>query len=61
MLNVSKEVIQKSGKFDLFIAPQELRNYKILDPEKSEEVYSVGYKATKEKLKNPEIKKLFDL
>ena len=61
MLNVSKEVIQKSGKFDLFIAPQELRNYKILDPEKSEEVYRVGYKATKEKLKNPEIKKLFDL
>lgn len=61
MLNVSKEVIEKARKFDLFIAPLALRNFKILDPEKSEEVYRVGYKATKEKLKDPDIKKLFDL
>jgi len=58
MLSMSKEITEKSKKFDLFVAPLELRNYKILDPEKSEELFSVGYKATKEKLK--EIDKLFD-
>ena len=57
MLNVSKEVIEKSKKFDLYIAPPELRNYKVLDPEKSEEVYRVGYEATKDKLKEIDVKK----
>ncbi len=51
MLSMSKEVIDKSKKFDLFIAPLELKNYKILDPEKALEVFDIGYKATKEKLK----------
>jgi NTE family protein len=50
LLSMSKEVIEKTKKFDLFIAPPELRNYKILDPEKAEEVFQVGYNATKEKL-----------
>ncbi|MCJ7449963.1 MAG: patatin-like phospholipase family protein [Bacteroidales bacterium] len=58
MLTMSKEVAEKSKKFDLFIAPLELKNYGILDPEKAEEVFKVGYKATKEKLKDPEILKL---
>ena len=61
LLSVSKEVIEKSKKFNLFIAPPELRYYKILDPEKSEELFTVGYKATKEKLNDPEIKKLFGI
>jgi len=56
LLNVSREVLEKAKRFDLFIAPQELKNYKILDPEKAEEVFQVGYKATKEKLK--EIKEI---
>jgi NTE family protein len=55
LLSMSKEVIEKSRKFDLFIAPPELRNFKILDPEKAEEVFMVGYKATIEKLKDVEI------
>lgn len=58
MLSMSKEISEKSKKFDLFIAPLELKNYGILDPEKGEEVFKVGYKATKEKLKDPEIQKL---
>jgi NTE family protein len=61
MLSMSKEIGEKSKKFDLFIAPLELRNYKILDPEKAEELFSVGYKATKEKLKKIDSDKLFDL
>jgi NTE family protein len=58
MLSMSKEIIEKARKFDLFIAPPELRNYKILDPEKAEELFLIGYNATKEKLKNFTIQKL---
>jgi NTE family protein len=58
LLNVSKEVLEKSKRFDLFIAPLELRNYKVLDPEKSDELFSIGYKATKEKLKNVDIARI---
>jgi NTE family protein len=57
LLSVSKEVLEKAKKFKIFIAPLELRNYKILDTEKSEEVFMVGYKATKEKLKNMKLEK----
>lgn len=58
MLSMSKEIIEKSKKFDLFVAPLELRNYKILDPEKSSELFEVGYEATKEKLKKFDIEKI---
>lgn len=51
MLSMSKEIIEKSKKFHLFIAPPELSNFKILDPEKAEDLFELGYKATKEKLK----------
>jgi NTE family protein len=52
MLNMSKEVIEKSKKFDIFISPSELKNYKILDPEKSKKVFKIGYDATIEILKS---------
>jgi len=58
LLSMSKEVVEKSKKFDLFVAPLELVNYKILDPEKAEELFDVGYKATKEKLKSFDLEKL---
>jgi NTE family protein len=58
MLSISKEIIEKAKKFDLFIAPPELINYKILDPEKAEELFSIGYKATEEKLKEINIKSI---
>jgi NTE family protein len=61
MLSMSKEIVEKSKKFDLFVAPVELGNYKILDPEKASELFSVGYRATKEKLKGVKIKQLLDL
>jgi len=54
MLNMSKELDYKTHKFDLFIAPQELKNYKILDPEKAVEVFEIGYKVTIKKLKEPD-------
>ena len=46
MLNISKEVALKAGKFDLYIAPPQLRNYKVLDPEKADRIYKIGYEAT---------------
>ncbi len=58
MLNMSKEVNEKAGKFDIFIAPLELKNYKILDPEKAVEVYEIGYKATRKTLKDPVVRDL---
>jgi NTE family protein len=51
MLRMSEEANEKSNKFDLFVAPLILRNFGILDPEKAEELFSVGYDATIEKLK----------
>jgi len=58
MLSMSKEIYEKSRKFDLFIAPSELRNFKILDPEKSTELFYIGYEATNEKLKEINLEKL---
>ncbi len=61
MLSMSKEIIEKARRFDLFVAPPELRNYKILDPEKARELYLIGYNATKGKLKNTDIQAVFSL
>ena len=58
MLSMSKEISEKSKRFDLFIAPPELRNYSILDPEKAEDLFNIGYRETIEKLKNTEVQKL---
>lgn len=61
MLSMSKEISEKAKKFDLFVAPPELMNYKILDPEKADELFYVGYEATAEKLKDENIRRLFNL
>lgn len=61
MLSMSKEIFEKAKKFDLFIAPLELKNYKILDPEKAAELFWIGYKATNEKLKEIDIDNVLGL
>lgn len=58
MIAMVKELAEKSKKFDLFVAPPELRNHGILDPEKADLLFQIGYDATKEKLKEPELKNL---
>jgi NTE family protein len=58
LLSMSKDVVEKSKRFDLYIAPPELRNYGILDPEKSQEIFDLGYYATKEKLTDIKIEVL---
>lgn len=59
MLNMYKEALEKSGKFDLYVAPPELRNFSILDPEKAEEIFNIGYFATKTQILNSDILKRF--
>jgi NTE family protein len=61
MLSMSKEINEKAKNFDLFIAPMELRNYKILDPEKAAELFWIGYKATTVKLKEIDINNIIGL
>ena len=61
MLSMSKEIIEKAKRFDLFIAPLELRNFKILDTEKAEELFTIGYNATKEKLNEFDVNNLLGL
>ena len=58
MLRMSEEINEKSHKFHLLIAPTELINYSILDPEKAKELFSLGYNATIEKLEKIDIKNL---
>jgi NTE family protein len=58
MLNMSKEINEKAGLFNLLIAPKELRNFKILDPEKADDLFELGYKTTKAKLKESDIDNL---
>jgi NTE family protein len=60
MLSMSREVLEKAGKFFMLVAPPELRNFKILDPEKAEELFELGYNSTKEKLKKTDIIKLLE-
>lgn len=60
MLNMSKEINEKIKKFDIYIAPEELKDYKILDPEKAIEVFDIGYNATKMKLQENEIRRLIE-
>ncbi|HUX96005.1 MAG TPA: patatin-like phospholipase family protein [Bacteroidales bacterium] len=61
ILSMNQEVTEKADKFDFLVAPPELINYGILDPEKAEELFALGYKATKEKLKNKALLKKLGL
>lgn len=55
MLSMSKEILEKAKRFDVFVAPAELQNYGFFDPEKALELFDIGYDATKKELKNADI------
>jgi len=55
LLNLSREVTAKKNKFDLLIAPPELIKYPLLDPEKSEEVFRIGYETTQKLLNSTDL------
>jgi NTE family protein len=54
-LSMSKGEIEKLKKFDLFVAPPELKDYKIHDPEKAEELFEIGYRASIKKLEDKKL------
>jgi NTE family protein len=58
MLNQAKEAVEKRKKFDLLIAPSQLTKFGILEVEKADEIYEMGYNKTVEKLKDPEVQKI---
>lgn len=60
MVGMSKELFEKSKKFDLFIAPEELRNFRVTDTVKAREMFDIGYKVTREKLKEIDIRKILE-
>jgi NTE family protein len=55
ILSMSKEINEKSGKFDLLVAPPELSNFKIIDPERADDLFEIGYRATKEKIQSIDV------
>jgi NTE family protein len=55
MLSMSRDILDKAKRFDLFIAPPELRNFSFLAPDKAQELFTIGYNATKEKLAEVDI------
>lgn len=60
MVGMSKELFEKAKKFDLFIAPEDLRNFRVTDTIKAKEMFDVGYKATKEKLRDFDVRKILE-
>lgn len=48
MLNQAKEAEDKAGLFDLLIAPEELREFGILETDQADEMYALGYRVTME-------------
>ena len=58
MLSMTKEIHEKARRFDLCVAPEVLKNYKILNTLKAAELFEVGYDATKEKLKEFDLEEL---
>jgi NTE family protein len=58
-LSVASHILEKSKRFDLFIDPNELINFDLLDPAKGNEIYEIGYKETKKKLKIVSKKRIF--
>jgi hypothetical protein len=55
MLDQTKEADGKAGRFDLFIAPDELKNYGILETEKADDLFKLGYTVTCEKLNKADL------
>jgi len=61
MLNQAKEADEKREKFDFLIAPSELTKFGILEVEKADAIFDMGYKKTKEKLKDPKIQRIISM
>ncbi|MCU0471772.1 MAG: patatin-like phospholipase family protein [Bacteroidales bacterium] len=61
MLDQTKEMVEKSKYFDVVIAPAELTKFGFLETEQADAIFEMGYKVTKEKLKDPGVQKVIAL
>ncbi|HBH84013.1 MAG: hypothetical protein A2X05_09360 [Bacteroidetes bacterium GWE2_41_25] len=61
MLSMTKEITEKADKFDLLVAPPDLIHYGILEQDKAKELFSLGYNATREKLRDEDIRRKLSL
>ncbi|HLP72039.1 MAG TPA: patatin-like phospholipase family protein [Bacteroidales bacterium] len=50
MVGQAKDIYEKALKFDLFVAPADLKDYRVLNTTKAAELFAIGYMATKKKL-----------
>ncbi len=57
-LSAVKEIKRKEKLFDVYIEPEELKNYNLLDISKGKELYEIGYNETMKKLKSISKRKL---
>ncbi|HVN58462.1 MAG TPA: patatin-like phospholipase family protein [Bacteroidales bacterium] len=55
ILSMSKEADEKLNRFNILVAPGELCRYGILDPEKGQEMFDLGYNAAMKKLRETDI------
>lgn len=60
MVGMAREIPEKSKKFDLFVSPPELGNYRVHDTLRAPEMFEIGYRNTKEKLKDFDIVRLLE-
>lgn len=60
MLGMAKEINEKAKRFDLFVAPPELKDYRVLNTLKAAELFGIGYQATRRKLKEVDLNKLLE-
>jgi NTE family protein len=60
MLNQAKEAEEKSKRFDMLIAPEGLTRYGILETESADALFEMGYKKTRERLRDPIVKKIIE-
>jgi NTE family protein len=58
MLNQAREVEEKGKKFDFIVAPPELTKFGILEVEKADDLFEMGYEKTKERLNDPAVQKV---
>jgi NTE family protein len=54
-LNLLKEALEKSKRFNFYIGHEELSKYSVLETAKANEVFNIGYKATKDLIKTTDI------
>lgn len=60
MVGMAREIPEKSKKFDFFVSPPELGSFRVHDTLKAREMFEIGYRNTREKLKDFDLVSLLE-